>query len=294
MNLYFETYSGIAGNMTIASLLDLGADKEVLIKALESMEFGEYELEFDRVKKNGIDGLMFDVNLHHHKENNCKCGGNCKTHEGHHHHEHNHDEEEHHHHHEEGHKCKCHGEEHHHHEHRNIEDVFRIIESGDFSDKVKEDAKGIFSIIARAESKAHGVDVDKVHFHEVGAVDSIIDIVGTCVLIENLGVENIYFTDLYEGYGFVKCAHGNMPVPVPAVVNIVAEANLPLNIINDEGEHITPTGAAIVAYFSQGKPDFAFSIKRIGIGAGSREFKNTTNILRVMEIENTSKKKLYR
>lgn len=276
MNLYFETYSGIAGNMTIASLLDLGADKEVLIKALESMEFGEYELEFDRVKKNGIDGLMFDVNLHHHKEH------------------HHHDEEEHHHHHEERHKCKCHSDEGHHHEHRNLEDVFRIIESGNFSDKVKEDAKGIFSIIARAESKAHGVDVDKVHFHEVGAVDSIIDIVGTCVLIENLGVENIYSTDLYEGYGFVKCAHGSMPVPVPAVVNIIAEANLPLNIINDEGEHITPTGAAIVAYFSQGKPDFAFSIKRIGIGAGSREFENTTNILRVMEIENTSKKKQYR
>lgn len=260
MDLYFETYSGIAGNMTIGALLDLGADKNALIDALNSMDFGDYELNFEKVKKNGIDALSFDVILPHH-----------------------HEEDHHHEHHE-------HHEHHHHHEHRHLSNIFEIIDSGNLSDKVKHDSKEIFKIIAKAESIAHGVAVEEVHFHEVGAVDSIIDIVGTCVLLENLNAENIYFTDLYEGRGFVKCAHGAMPVPVPAVINILAAENIPLNIIDDEGEHVTPTGAAIVAYFSQGKPDFTMNIKKVGLGAGTREFKNTTNILRVMEIENSKKK----
>lgn len=291
MNLYFETYSGIAGDMTIGALLDLGADKEVLIKALESMDFGDYKLDFKRIKKNGIDAFKFDVILeeHHHDHGECKCGGKCKNHS--HNGEHDHDHYDHHH--EPGHVCQCNSDSHHHshhHEHRNLADVIRIIESGDFSDKVKNDAKNIFEIIAKAESKAHGVEISEVHFHEVGAVDSIIDIVGTCVLIENLGVEKIYSTELYEGYGFVKCAHGSMPVPVPAVINILNGENIPLNIIDDEGEHITPTGAAIIAYFSEGKPDFSFTINKVGVGAGTRDFENTTNIVRIMEISNSKKK----
>lgn len=267
MDLYFETYSGISGDMTIGALLDLGADKQVLIDALQSMNFGEYELVFERCKKKGIDAFKFDVIT---KEN---------PHEHHCHHNHEH---EHHHEH-----C-CH--EHHHHIHRGLKEIIEIIDSGNFSEKAKENAKKIFEIIGKAEAKAHGTTIEEVHFHEVGAIDSIIDIVGVCVLIDNLNPEHIYFTELYEGKGFVKCAHGTMPVPAPAVLNIVMNENIPLNIIDDEGEHVTPTGAGIVALFSEGKVPYSFNIKKIGLGAGTRDFENTTNILRVMEIENSKKK----
>ena len=153
----------------------------------------------------------------------------------------------------------------------------------------KKNALGIFDIIADAEAKAHGIDKSEVHFHEVGAIDSIIDIVGTCICLDDLGVENIYFSDLYEGFGYQMCAHGPMPIPVPAVANILADSDINLNFIGEEGEHITPTGAAIVKYFYKKAPE-SFKIKKIGLGAGNKDFEKSTNILRVIEIE-TGKKK---
>ena len=166
-----------------------------------------------------------------------------------------------------------------------MKEIIEIINSGNFSQKAKENAIKIFKIIGKAESKAHGVDIKEIHFHEVGAIDSIIDIVGVCVLLDNLNPEHIYFSDLYEGKGFVKCAHGMMPVPAPAVLNIATENKVPMKIIDDEGEHVTPTGIAITAFFSEGLPPYSFVVKRVGLGAGKKDFKNTTNILRVMEIE---------
>lgn len=286
MDLYFELYSGIAGDMTIGALLDLGASREKLEHALNSMDFGEYELVFERTLKKGIDAYNFDVLLkegHHHNHEDHE---HCHNHEGHEHHYsheedvhcHNHENHEHHHIHEG------------HHVHRNLDDIIKIIDSGDFSENAKKNAKKIFNIIADAESIAHGVEKSEVHFHEVGAIDSIIDIVGVCVLIDDLNPEHIYSSELFEGVGFVKCAHGSMPVPAPAVLNIIRANNLSLNIINDYGEHITPTGAAIIACFSEGLPEESFKIKNIGIGAGNRDFENSTNILRVMEIESAKKK----
>lgn len=313
MDLYFELYSGIAGDMTIGALLDLGASREKLEHALNSMDFGEYELVFERTLKKGIDAYNFDVLLkeeHHHSHEE---DGHCHNYEGHEHH-HSHEGHEHCHNHEEHEHCHndenheyCHnheGHEHHHsheedehhhnheghHVHRNLDDIIKIIDSGDFSENAKKNAKKIFNIIADAESIAHGVEKSEVHFHEVGAIDSIIDIVGVCVLIDDLNPEHIYSSELFEGVGFVKCAHGSMPVPAPAVLNIIRANNLSLNIINDYGEHITPTGAAIIACFSEGLPEESFKIKNIGIGAGNREFENSTNILRVMEIESAKKK----
>ncbi|WP_455089056.1 LarC family nickel insertion protein [Peptoanaerobacter stomatis] len=178
----------------------------------------------------------------------------------------------------------------HSHEHRNLKDVYEIIDRGDFNDNIKNNAKKIFDIIVNSESKAHNIDKNEVHFHEVGAIDSIIDIVGVSVLLDDLNVEEIYFSDLYDGKGYQKCAHGMMPVPVPAVLNIVNAHNLKLNIIDDMGEHITPTGAAIVANFNKGYKLEDFTIKKIGLGAGNKDFANTTNILRVMEIETDKKK----
>lgn len=280
MDLYFEMYSGIAGDMTIGALLDLGASKEKLIEGIKSLNLTGYELVFDRVKKNGIDAYNFDVILedhdHHHHEHN-------HNHEDHHEHNHNHD-----HHHEHSHEDHEH-EHNHDHVHRNIESITEIINSSPLNDTIKKNALGIFDIIGDAEAKAHGIDKSEVHFHEVGAIDSIIDIVGTCILLDDLGVENIYFSDLYEGCGYQMCAHGPMPIPVPAVANILADSDINLNFIGEEGEHITPTGAAIVKYFHNNPPK-SFKIKKIGLGAGNKDFEKSTNILRAIEIDQGKKK----
>ena len=270
MDLYFEMYSGIAGDMTIGALLDLGASKEKLIDGIKSLKLDGYELVFERSKKNGIDAYNFDVVLegHHHEHD----------HDHDHHHSHNHEHEHTHDHH-----------HHHGHVHRNIEDIRKIIEGSDLNDDIKKNALGIFDIIADAEAVAHGIDKTEVHFHEVGAVDSIIDIVGVAILLDDLGVENLYFSDLYEGSGYQMCAHGPMPIPVPAVANILANSDINLNFIGEEGEHITPTGAAIVKYFYKKAPT-SFKIKKIGLGAGNKDFEKSTNIIRVMEIEIDKKK----
>lgn len=274
MDLYFEMYSGIAGDMTIGALLDLGASKKKLVDAIKSLGIDGYELVFDRVKKSGIDAYNFDVLLKNH------------------HHDHHHDDN--HHHHEDSHHHHHHDEKENHthsHVHRNIYDIEKIIsKSNILSENVKKDALGIFDIIADAEAKAHGIDKGEVHFHEVGAIDSIIDIVGVCVLLEDLGVENIYFSKLYEGIGRQKCAHGFMPIPVPAVINILEGSDISINIINEDGEHITPTGAAIVKYFNKNKTLDEFNIKKVGLGAGNKDFEKSTNVLRVMEISDSKKK----
>ena len=278
MDLYFEMYSGIAGDMTIGALLDLGASKEKLIEGIKSLGLTGYDLVFERVKKNGIDSYNFDVILaghdHDHEGDHCHCHEH--THEDGHTHSHEH--------------CHDHDHDHHHdHVHRNLTDIEEIINSSDLNDNIKKNALGIFDIIGDAEAKAHGIDKSEVHFHEVGAIDSIIDIVGTCICLDDLGVENIYFSDLYEGFGYQMCAHGPMPIPVPAVANILADSKINLNFIGEEGEHITPTGAAIVKYFYKKAPE-SFKIKKIGLGAGNKDFEKSTNILRVIEITGDKKK----
>ena len=269
--LYLECYSGISGDMTVAALLDLGADQQVLMEGLESLNLPGYQLKIGRVKKNGIDACDFDVILdepehdheHHHDHD----------HEHHHHHDH-----EHHHHHDH--------EHHHHHDHvhRNIGDIFAIIDQSKISDRAKQTAKDIFRIIAAAESKAHGIAEDQVHFHEVGAVDSIVDIVSAAICLDNLDITEAVVSDLYEGCGYVHCQHGLMPVPVPAVVNIAADNALRLRLTQTRGEMITPTGAAIAAYLSKGgKLPESFVIEKIGLGAGKKDFA-TANILRAFLI----------
>lgn len=301
MDLYFEMYSGIAGDMTIGALLDLGASKEKLVEGIKSLGINDYDLVFERVKKNGIDAYNFDVSLaghdHHHNHDHhvhCHVHAHVDGHFHSHEHCHDHDHEHNHDHchcHEDGHS---HTHEHYHghihsHVHRNLNDIEKIINASDLNENIKKNALGIFDIIADAEAKAHGIDKSEVHFHEVGAIDSIIDIVGTCICLDDLGVENIYFSDLYEGFGYQMCAHGPMPIPVPAVANILADSDINLNFIGEEGEHITPTGAAIVKYFYKKAPE-SFKIKKIGLGAGNKDFKKSTNILRAIQIE-TGKKK---
>lgn len=287
MDLYFEMYSGIAGDMTIGALLDLGASKEKLIEGIKSLNLTGYELVFDRVNKNGIDAYNFDVILEDHDHHHDHHHEHNHNHEDHQEHNHNHDHHHEHSHEDHGHE---HNHDHHHdHVHRNIESITEIINSSPLNDTIKKNALGIFDIIGDAEAKAHGIAKSEVHFHEVGAIDSIIDIVGTCILLDDLGVENIYFSDLYEGCGYQMCAHGPMPIPVPAVANILADSDINLNFIGEEGEHITPTGAAIVKYFYKKAPE-SFKIKKIGLGAGNKDFEKSTNILRVIEITGDKKK----
>ena len=275
--LYLECYSGISGDMTVAALLDLGADQQVLMEGLESLNLPGYQLKIGRVKKNGIDACDFDVILdepeHHH------------DHDHEHHHDHDHDHEHHHDHEHEHHHDHEHEHHHHHdHVHRNIGDIFAIIDQSKISDRAKQTAKDIFRIIAAAESKAHGIAEDQVHFHEVGAVDSIVDIVSAAICLDNLDITEAVVSDLYEGCGYVHCQHGLMPVPVPAVVNFAAVNALRLRLTLSRGEMITPTGAAIAAYLSKGgKLPESFVIEKIGLGAGKKDFA-TANILRAFLI----------
>lgn len=274
--LYLECNSGISGDMTVGALLDLGADREKLEKVISSMELEGYELCFGRTKKCGIDAYDFDVRL----ENQGHVHLHFCQHEHEHSHEHQH-QHDHEHHHEHRHE---HNHEHSH-EHRNIREIYEIIDKSEASIRAKSLAKKIFDIVADAESKAHGVPVEEVHFHEVGAVDSIIDIVGTAVCIDDLDIEKVIVSPLSEGRGFVWCQHGIMPVPVPATLNIAAAHGLVLDITGNKGEMVTPTGAAIAAALKSGSrlPEH-FCVKKTGIGAGNKDFDNA-NILRAMIIE---------
>ena len=260
--LYLECYSGISGDMMAAALLDLGADQQALKDALESLPLEGFRIEIGRVKKSGLDACDFAVILDSAHEN------------------HDHDME----------YLHGHGTVHSHshkgsHEHRGMKEILHIIDNGAMTREAKAIAKRIFGILAQAEAKAHGVPLEEVHFHEVGAVDSIVDIISVAVCLDNLGITECIVPVLYEGCGTIRCQHGILPVPVPAVANIASEHNLDLCITESKGEFVTPTGAAIVAAIRTAKelPE-TFSLRKIGIGAGKREY-DRPGILRAMLIE---------
>ena len=248
--LYLECYSGISGDMTVAALLDLGASEQVLRKTLEALGVDGYELRIGRVQKCGVEACDFDVVL----------SGDAHGHS-----------------HEAGHE---HGA----HIHRTYRDIRALLEKADLKPRVRKRALEIFEVVARAEGKVHGKPMEEVHFHEVGAVDSIVDIVGTAVCLEELGIEKVYISRIYEGSGHVWCQHGRLPVPVPAVAQIAADFCLPLVLTEQEGEMVTPTGAAIAAALAEKEPLSSFTVKKIGIGAGKKDFERA-NILRAMLVE---------
>lgn len=280
--LYLECYSGISGDMTVAALLDLGADREVLDRALKSLPVTGFTTRISTVKKSGLRACDFAVLLDAEHENHDHDMEYLYGHTGHEEHDHNHHmQEEHDHSH---HTQEEHLHSHPAHEHRGLPAIVHIIEQADMSDHAKELAKKIFGIIAEAEAKAHGVPLEEVHFHEVGAVDSIVDIVSAAVCFDNLGITDVVVSELYEGKGVIRCQHGIIPVPAPAVVHIAQANDLRLHITEDEGEFVTPTGAAIVAAIRTKKelPE-SFVIKKTGLGAGKRE-NHRAGILRAMLI----------
>ena len=300
-SLYLECNAGISGDMLVAALLDLGADKEALDKALQSIPAKGFEYKISRVSKAGVDCCDFDVILDeehaNHDHDMAFLHGNgdavVHSHEHEHHHDHEHEHEHEHHHdhdHEHEHSHVPH-EHHHHHEHRGLQEVIAIINATDMSAAAKALALKIFDIIADAEAKAHAVEKNAVHFHEVGAIDSIVDIVAIAVCADSLGVENVIVPELCEGRGTVRCQHGVLPVPVPATANIMQRFGFNVRLLPVQGEFVTPTGAAAAAaLMTTDELPQSFKILGIGLGAGKRQYERPS-ILRALMIEDNTQKK---
>lgn len=254
--LYFECISGISGDMAVAAMLDLGADEGKLMKVLDSLDVHGFSVRITDKEKSGILAKDFDVVLEHD----------------------NHDHD-----HEYLYGDVCHHEGHHSHGHRGYVEIAGIISDADMSENAREIALRILRILGEAESEAHGVPLEEVHFHEVGAVDSIVDIVSLAVCIDDLHPDEVCFSELYDGTGTVRCQHGVIPVPVPAVVNIVKRSGIALRITDSKGEYVTPTGAAFAASVRTCDRPGSFLVEKVGLGAGKRESERA-GILRAMLI----------
>lgn len=246
----------------------------------------------DRGCDRGCDHHRDSDHLHHHDRDHCHDhhGAHLRHHDHSHDHGHHHDhdhEHAHEHAHDHSHAhSHDHGRPHaHHHEHRNLADVCAIIDASCATEKAKRIARDIFEVVAEAEAKAHGKPVAEVHFHEVGAVDSIADVLAFAVCLDHVAADAVVVIDLAEGKGAVRCQHGIIPVPVPAVVNIVSAHGIALRMLDVFGELVTPTGAAIVAATrTSDKLPERFVIKAVGLGAGKRDY-DTPGVVRAMIIE---------
>jgi uncharacterized protein (TIGR00299 family) protein len=292
--LYFEINSGISGDMTIASLLNLGVDKNEFLDELKKLNLEGYEVKISTVQKNGITATDFEVILendsHHvNHENDDHLKKNHDDNENHNHnHNHNHHDHDHEkqkvfkHTHKNNKEEKSHNHsKHHEHVHRNFDDIKKLINDSKLSEKVKELSINIFEKVAKAEAKVHNKKINEVHFHEVGAVDSIVDIVGTAILIDILNPDQIYSSPVSLGTGFVNVAHGRIPVPAPATIEILK--NIPVYSTGVEGELVTPTGAAIIKTLAEEfiiMPEL--NISKIAYGAGKKDFE-ITNLLRIYQ-----------
>ena len=301
--LYLECNSGISGDMTVAALLDLGADRQILLDALSSLPLTGYSIEIKDVYKSGIRACDFNVILDHdnHDHDMDYLHGHAHSITDEHDHTHSHNlSDEHGQIHRHDHSMTVgdvHGHDtdesqhihHHHHDARNLNDITKIIQTGQLSSWAKDLALKIFQILAEAEAAVHGKTLEEIHFHEVGAVDSIVDIVAVAVCIDNLSPSGIVISALTDGKGQIRCQHGLIPVPVPAVTAIAMQNDLTLNISDVEGELVTPTGAAIAAAVRTATTlPKEFRIRRIGFGAGKRDYA-ATGLLRAMLLQPLSK-----
>lgn len=273
--LFFDAFAGISGDMTLGALVDLGVPFEFLKSELSKLGLDGYELSTRRVSRAAIDCAKVDVRLagepdHHHPDHHHHDDHHHGHHHGHHHDDHHHD-----HHHDDHHRHD------HPHNHRGLTDIAEIIHRSSLSERIKSRAIAIFAGLAEAEGKVHGIPAEKVHFHEVGATDAIVDIVGACIGFEFLEIERFVAAPLRVGHGFVTCAHGNYPIPAPGTAELLK--GIPFFAGDTPGEFTTPTGAAIVAALCT---DFSrspeISVEKIGYGAGNRDFPTLPNALRLM------------
>ena len=265
-HLHIDAFAGISGDMTVAALHDLGVPEEVFLGALASLPVTLPECRFERALRGGIAGWRFRVAGH-------------DTHAHAHGHSHTHD-----------HRQGGHGHDHHHHDHGdhdhhahglNHAEIRDLLIRSDLASPVKERTLSVFRRIAEAEGGIHGVSPENVGFHEVGAEDSIADIVAACAGLEHLGVGSISCGQLKEGTGHIHCAHGTFPLPAPATLALLR--GIPVRQVEEPWEHITPTGAALLAEFATRHgvmPEM--SVSKIGYGLGSRETPGSPNVLRLI------------
>ncbi|MDB5098567.1 MAG: hypothetical protein JWM80_2988 [Cyanobacteria bacterium RYN_339] len=262
---YFDAFSGASGDMIVGALLAAGADLEVLKRDLAVLDLHGVEVSLRRVERQGITASKFDVAVHGHVEGPA---------DAHHHHDHPHDphhgHDDHPHHHDEA---------PHPHEHRTLADVEAKL--APLPEPARTQAVAIFRRLAEAEAKVHGTTASFVHFHEVGMDDAIVDVAAAVLCLRQLGVTEVQCSPLPTGSGFVRCAHGMMPVPVPAVVELLQ--GVPAYDNGEKGELVTPTGAAILTTLAtRFGPMPAMALGPVGYGAGGREGQRLPNLLRVM------------
>ncbi|HYF49609.1 MAG TPA: nickel pincer cofactor biosynthesis protein LarC [Planctomycetota bacterium] len=274
LTLFLDPFSGIAGDMLIGALLDLGLDLAKLHHELSKLNLRGYKLSSKRVMRGAISSIKFDVEidgvLQKEFDAPAEVGGGS--------HDHGH----------------SHGHEHgHSHSHsggpgsgtsvvqRSFSEIKKLIQTSALSERVKTDSLRVFTRLAEAEARVHNMDIESAQFHEVGALDSIIDIVGACVGIEAIGVSRVWCAPVALGSGFVKCEHGLLPVPAPATLEIMK--GIPTRPSPVQKELTTPTGAALAAALSSGfGPLPSMRMMKVGYGAGSRDGQAVPNVLRAI------------
>lgn len=245
--LYLDCFAGISGDMFLGALLDLGVSIDALRTELEKLQLREYRISSHRVNKQNISATKFNVTVF---EDTTVRSPSPMLHAA-------------------------------VHEHRGYTEIAAMIEKSGLSQRVKDRALRVFRRIGEAEAKIHGISLEKIHFHEIGAVDSIVDIVGACIAVELLGVDEIHASPPRLGSGFVETAHGRFPVPAPATLELLK--GIPVQSSNEPFELVTPTGAALLAEFcTRFGPLPALNIEKIGYGAGTRDLEKTPNVLRAV------------
>ena len=280
--LYLDLFSGISGDMFLGALIDLGMPFGTLQTELQKLGLTGYHLHMRRDQRAAIAGVKFDVHIDSHAQGHAHAepdtdsptAGDPHSH-AHHHHPHPHP----------------HGQDHDHspasasdaHEDRSFASIRALIQASSLSPWVRERATAVFERLAVAEGRIHGLPPDQVHFHEVGAIDSIVDIVGACIALEHLGRPAVLASPVVDGTGFLHCAHGRYPLPGPATLAILGARSIPVSQCEEPHELITPTGAALLAEFVQRfEPLRGFVAERIGFGLGTRENRTRPNALRVL------------
>jgi len=269
--LYLDIFSGISGDMFLGAMIDLGVEAEVLETELSKLNLDGYLINVSRKTKANIDGVKFDVHLLP-KEGEAKSGSSTHSHDHSHSHSHGHS-------HSHSHSHDSDGQMH----ERNFDDIKKLINNSSLSEWVKEKSVAVFRRVAEAEGKVHGMPPDEVHFHEVGAIDSIIDIIGACIALELLGKPLVLSAPVVEGTGWVDCAHGRFPVPTAATLEILTARGVTVNQCDEPHELVTPTGAAILAEFAERFELLKGVIpERIGYGLGTRDMHTRPNVLRAV------------
>jgi len=264
--LYFDCFSGISGDMTLGALLDAGLPLDALKQAFGSLALPGVHVHADRVLRAGVSATKFTVHAHEHSHD-------------HHHHDHHHEHQEHEH--------PAQSTQHvapstqHLHAHRSLPEIFDLIDRSALPPAGRDRAKAMFQRLAEAEAAIHQMPVEQVHLHEVGALDSILDIVGTVFAFDWVGADRVVCSPLNVGGGMVQSAHGLFPVPAPATVKLLGDAPVYAGAV--QKELVTPTGALIATtYASAFGPIPAMSVEQVGYGAGERDHPQTPNVLRVL------------